>query len=171
MCRMLYLGADRPLPLMKDDARFPGLWISPLDPEASAIVQVLETMPYRYSVATTSGCACGFHYEERSELEQTIADYPEPDKTMLRDGWNAAYRRVRALRHYLGAQLRHGPLLLYHLAQLDRQDDDQESIPDLTPRPMSTGSFAGSGFTLPDEDGVFIIVPSGPISGGTAGAP
>jgi hypothetical protein len=162
MCRMLYLGADRPLPLLDGTIREPGLRISPLNPDAEEIIRVLAAMPYRYYVTTESGCACGFHYEDRSELEQTITDYPESAKTRLRDGWNEAYRRVRALRHYLGAQVAHGPLLLYHLAQLDRQDEGA-GTPDLTPQRMTPGHFAGSRFTLPSEDSLFTIVPSGPI--------
>ena len=158
MCRMLYLGADRPLPLIKNDARFPGLWISPLDPAAVDIIQVLEPMAYRFYVMTESGCACGFHYEQRAELEQTIADYPEPDKTRFRDWWEEAYQRVQALSTYLAEQRTYGPLLLYHLAQLDRQDDEIV-VPDLTPQPMIPASFGGDGFDLPSEDGVFTIQP------------
>src|SRR5688500_17876313 len=52
MCRMLYLGADRPLPLIMDDERFPGLWIDPLNPDAEDIIRILATMPFRYYVTT-----------------------------------------------------------------------------------------------------------------------
>ena len=159
MCRMLYLGADRPLPLRDGTIREPGLRISPLNPAAEEIIRVLAAMPYRYYVTTESGCACGFHYEDRADLEQTLADIPEPDKTRLRDRWEEEYQTVQALSTYLAEQRAIGPLLLYHLAQLDRQDDEVVDTPDLTPQPLHPSSFGGPSFALPSEDRVFTILP------------
>jgi hypothetical protein len=159
MCRMLYLGADRPLPLIDGTIREPGLRIDPLNPDAEEIIQVLAAMPYRYYVTTESGCACGFHYEDRAELDQTIADYPEPDKRRFRERWEREYQTVHELRTYLAEQRTHGPLLLYHLAQLDRQEDEVVDTPDLTPQPLHPSYFGGDGFALPSEDRVFTILP------------
>jgi hypothetical protein len=158
MCRMLYLGADRPLPLLDGTIREPGLRISPLNPEAEEIIRVLAAMPFRYYVTTETGCACGFHYETIPELEDRIRDVPPAQQEDFRIWREEDYQRVQALSTYLAEQCADGPLLLYHLAQLDRQDDEVDT-PDLTPQPITPAYFGGDTFALPSEDGVFTILP------------
>lgn len=111
MCWVLYLAADRPLPLHPFDPRAPAFNVATPDPRENA-VQAQFHKPFVYSVGAHTCCGCGF------DRDQANPNHPEEIE--------ATEESLRALRRYLGEALRiAGPVELYAC-----WDGDQAAEPD-----------------------------------------
>jgi len=83
----LYLGADKPLPLVAWDESAPAFHVEELRPEVTAIRRQFDT-PHVYYAAAHEGCACGFQLDvvpgfvdaeapAKRESLRRLADYLE----------------------------------------------------------------------------------------------
>ena len=119
MCMVLYVAADRPLPLVAWDERDPAFHVTEL-PDSEAAVRARFSKPYVYYAGSHEGCGCGFSYG--------WWDGDEPERTA------PARESVRRLRAYLEAATRAaGPLELYACWSGDEGDEAWHRR-ELTPR-------------------------------------
>lgn len=111
MCWVLYLAADRPLPLHPFDSGSPGFNVAvPSSHEAGVRSQFSK--PFVYALGAHTGCGCGF------DRGQANPDHPEE--------LEAAEASLGALRRYLGQALEAaGPVELFAC-----WDGDQTAPPD-----------------------------------------
>jgi hypothetical protein len=111
MCWVLYVAADRPLPLQPFDGRAPSFNVAELTPHEH-VVRRQFSKSYVYSVGAHTLCGCGF------DRGQANPDHPEE--------LAATEASLVHLRSYLGEALRAaGPLELFAC-----WDGDQGAEPD-----------------------------------------
>jgi hypothetical protein len=111
VCWVLYLAADRPLPLKPFDPGTPAFNVAELSHHEAA-VRIQFSKPFVYALGAHTGCGCGF------DAEAANRDHPEE--------LEASTASLEALRTYLEAALATaGALELYAC-----WDGDQGSTPD-----------------------------------------
>lgn len=72
MCRMVYIGSERPLDLVPWDASAPGFHVCALG-ERDAAVRAQFRFASVYYVGSHEGCGCGFQLGEYPEFEDDDA--------------------------------------------------------------------------------------------------
>ena len=73
MCQVLYIAADRELPLIAWHEQTPAFHVTPL-PEREEAVRRHFSKPHVYYLGAHTGCSCGFaygHLDLRDEKDQT----------------------------------------------------------------------------------------------------
>lgn len=68
MCKVVYVAADKELPLIATDNPPPSLSVRELTLE-EAVVRNVFSQPYVYFVGSYTGCSCGFDYATGDKLE------------------------------------------------------------------------------------------------------
>lgn len=120
MCLLLYLGADRELPITEEsNADQPGFRVSVVVDVIPGIRQLLNS-PYVYYVGSHEGCGCGFGYISTEEYNQGLEDLRQAQKEGMPDEYVVQYQQDRerritcmnALRAYLTAVTQTGSVKL-----------------------------------------------------------
>jgi hypothetical protein len=143
MCKMLYVAAVQPLPLISWQPSNPGFWVRELK-EAEAGVRQQFSKPYVYYVGSHQGCGCGFAYgiwpigpaSPFAESERAEAE--------------AGRESVRRLSEYLAHVVADGPIELYAC-----WDEEQECEP-AKRGVITSADIGGSAFQF--EDSQFLTV-------------
>ncbi len=120
MCLLLYLGADRELPLTAEwNLDRPAFHVSVLRNPDPAIQHLLNTR-YVYYVGSHEGCGCGFGYESTEEFNHFIEELSQSLQEGMPEDIITGYREDRVsriacmndLRKYLSKVTLAGPVKL-----------------------------------------------------------
>lgn len=68
MCKVVYIAADKELPLITEGDPPPPLSVRELTAD-EAVVRGVLTQPFVYFVGSYTGCSCGFDYAAGADLE------------------------------------------------------------------------------------------------------
>lgn len=159
MCYMFYIAANRTLPLVHQLDLYPDLTVSEAREDVARMVRSCIHARHIYYVASWQGCGCGFCYEDRDELEATLAQIPdETVRATDRSDWQAGYNSVASLGRYLVNNLAHGPFHLYVAWA------GYEGRPIKTEATIVPAYFGGHSFRAPDVDTLFTVVFGGPTN-------
>jgi hypothetical protein len=143
MCKMLFVAADEPLPLIPWQQNNPAFWVREIR-EAEAGVRKQFTKPYIYYVGSHEGCGCGFAY----------GIWPIDDASpfaMSKRAEEAAGREaVQCLSEYLARAVENGDVELYACWEEEQEYDPAERA---TVTPADVG---GPAFQFKDSQ--FLIV-------------
>jgi hypothetical protein len=129
MCMALYLGSDRPIPLMPwEEGRSP-IWARALSDDEA--VRAKFSKKHVSYVGAWEGCGCGFQYG-------TLPDVDEGDEHELQ-----CRSSVEALRTLLSERLAHeSDIELFACWEGDQETSIEHSLE------VSTGFFEGEAFQL-----------------------
>jgi hypothetical protein len=94
MCKMLYLAADQPAPLISWQPNNPGFWVRELQ-ETETCVRKQFTKTYAYYVGSHEKCGCGFAYG----IRPTDPNSPLDEEERVEE--EAGKESVRQLAEYL----------------------------------------------------------------------
>jgi hypothetical protein len=131
MCLLLYLGADRELPLTDEgNADRPAFHVSLL-PDISPAIQHLLNTRYVYYVGSHEGCGCGFGYESTEEFNRVQRDLcqavsegmPEDNLTTYQEDRTSRINCMNNFREYLTKVTSAGPVKLL-VTWADELDDE-----------------------------------------------
>src|SRR5262249_21994682 len=118
MCMMVYLAADRPLPLIPWDEERPDFWVRAIIP-CEVRVRKQFTKPHVYYGGAHSGCGCGFRYGlVPIEGEDRFAQQHREEEEQARES-------VRRLSAYVADAVDEGSVEIYAC-----WDGDQEAAPE-----------------------------------------
>ena len=95
MCLMVYLAADRPLPLIEWREEDRGFHVTELDREQDEPVRAQFSKPHVYYAGSQTICGCGFNYGQQPDAED------DPEDLRLRA------RTLESLTAYLERECRH----------------------------------------------------------------
>ena len=76
MCLMVYIGSDKPLPLINWNENKPSFNVSDLTKYEKSVTTQFK-YPHVYNVGSHQGCGCGFFkgFKEEEELTQVFDNY------------------------------------------------------------------------------------------------
>lgn len=99
MCYRVLVAANEKLPVedAHNDDAFQVRQLS--DAEIRMIPYVHQ--PYVYEVLSWQGCGCGFHYEDKQRLQESLRDLPPDDLSLEIDAWENGRKSVRRLGDWL----------------------------------------------------------------------
>jgi hypothetical protein len=117
MCKMLYVAAAQPLPLIPWQPSSPAFWVRELKPTEAGVRQQFSK-PNVYYLGSHEGCACGFAYGIWP------IDPASPFVESERAEAEAGIESVRRLSEYLTRAVADGPVELYAC-----WDEEQECEP------------------------------------------
>jgi hypothetical protein len=152
MCKMLYLAADQPAPLVPWQANNPGFWVREIQ-ETEAGVRKQFTKPYLYYVGSHEKCGCGFAYG----ICPTHPNSPFDEGERAEE--EAGRESVRRLAEYLALVVAEGAVELYAC-----WDEAQECDP-VERGVISPADLGGPAFQF--RDGQFLIVQGSASSSST----
>jgi hypothetical protein len=168
MCKQVYLGADRPLPLVPWQPEAPGLHVREVDatnPEAACMNAVRRWFRgrYVYHVGSWMGCSCGLSYRDRSARDPEIEAGMRERYAARGEDYDARQRRfaemdeqgrkdVRDLAAYLARVTQEGDVELY--ACMVGEEDDEPQTRDV----VSPSEFGGELFDF--RSGAYFLVTS-----------
>jgi hypothetical protein len=146
MCKMVYIAADRPLPLIEWQENNPGFWTGAIQEDG---VRKQFTKPYVYEAGSHEGCGCGFAY----------GIWPIDDDSPWAEGRRAdeeaGRESVRRLSEYLSRAVEEGEVELYACWDGDQEKDPVERAT-ITP-----ADLGGPAFEFKDSQ--FLIVQKPPV--------
>ena len=154
---MFYIAADRILPAVHKNERYPDLTVSDVGKDAADTIRSVIDASHIYNAGSWQECGCGFCYEDPDELEAILAEIPdEAVRTVSRTSQQAGYNSVASLRRYLANAVVDGPLRLYVAWAGD------EGNPVTTEVTIMPDYFGGHWFGVMDVDTLLTVVSGEP---------
>lgn len=96
MCLTVFVGSDRPLPVITFDGASPSFNAHPLGAEQEFVRRIFAK-PFVYGVGASSGCGCGFDYGPEDLDVLTDAAVPDEVKNGAKADHAARRESVRRL--------------------------------------------------------------------------
>ncbi len=122
MCLVVYLAADRPLPLIPWDEHARGFHVTELTGEKDEAVRGQFTKPYVYYAGSHTICGCGFNYGQYPDAED------DPEELAL------TQKTLRDMSEYLAGALEDGAIIelfaCWEGDQAARVEHRREIVPD-----------------------------------------
>ncbi len=145
MCYSVYLGSPKPLLLVDNDDRFPGLHVLPAEekrPEQIGAIRTILGAPsqHHYYACTDEGCGCRFCYDEFSDLEASIEDATDSEAAEMVAEWHQKRQAVESLAAYLRESVKQTEVDLY-VAWMDEEGEPIERHATVTPEHFGGASF------------------------------
>lgn len=127
MCMSVFVGLDRPLPIVSSHQDCPALPIVALPPEYEG-VRRLFSKPHIYDVCSLFGCACGFSYDV-TELD-IVHDPNAPDeaKDAARNGYQVSRNSIAALQDLLRLAAVDGTAEVYSCWERDWNEEPETHL-------------------------------------------
>jgi hypothetical protein len=128
MCKVLYIGASEPLPLIPWIEENPGFYVSELERELDREVCGQFSLPYIFYAGSHELCGCGFCFEGSSEHEG-------PNKSFQ------AKRTLQDLAKYIDDALDLGITIQMYACDDGDQQGSPEHIDRITPTQIAGENF------------------------------
>ena len=139
MCLVVYLAADRPLPLIPWDENARGFHVTELAGEKDEPVRGQFTKPHVYYAGSQLICGCGFNYGQSPESEDDPLELALKAKTL------------RDMSEYLARALEDGGTI-----ELFACWEGDQAAPPEHRRELTPDSFGEDGFVFEEKELILV---------------